>query len=450
MCCTSTFWKCVWFENIGSITKVMNVEVKNVPWRFCPFLHLESSDDVSEKLLPISTLSYSRTLSSYRLSETKEIRTLVHYHLATLKKIFSLLPSYHENFFFVLGCACAQQVIFFFFALTSCGPPTHPGYSHAHCTCRSASVLLLLSLASQIFCGLASAFGLFCILVLDGQCTVGAWRAARSWCACCLGEPWARGSVMNRSLQPLYLLRIVTQLQLVEMLACFLPCSGWQTNDISHAAFTQACWNGAKIMAPRWRHDREKKFPVLVSETKLVKVTLPCFKTLTAADLSPKDDFDQLFNFQGPVISECTIMLSSIVEHTWASVWEEVWGGGGRDLTWQPAVKRQSQVAKATNSDSCGPAQVKERKPQQRTASTETKTKMESNEYQKLLEIEKEIVSELVRGDKHNLRKSANCKAQIGTMWGVDNSLCVANCRFSLAVFVTSNNFTHNLLFYFQ
>ena len=141
------------------------------------------------------------TLSSYRLSETKEIRTLVHYHLATLKKIFSLLPSYHEKFFFVLGCACAQQVIFFFFALTSCGPPTHPGYSHAHCTCWSASVLLLLSLASQIFCGLASAFRLFCILVLDGQCTVGAWRAARSWCACCLGEPRARGSVMNETLQ---------------------------------------------------------------------------------------------------------------------------------------------------------------------------------------------------------------------------------------------------------
>ena len=107
------------------------------------------------------------------------------------------MPSYHEKFFFVLGCACAQQVIFFFFALTGCGPPTLPGYSHAHCTCWSASVLLLLSLASQIFCGLASAFGLFCILVLDGQCTVGAWHAARSWCACCLGEPRARGSVMN-------------------------------------------------------------------------------------------------------------------------------------------------------------------------------------------------------------------------------------------------------------
>ena len=83
-----------------------------------------------ENLMRISRDSYElsvlmrkmRSLSSYRLSETKEIRTLVHYPLATLKKIFSLLlPSYHEKFFFVLGCACAQQVIFFFFALTSCG-----------------------------------------------------------------------------------------------------------------------------------------------------------------------------------------------------------------------------------------------------------------------------------------------------------------------------------------
>ena len=94
----------------------------------------------------------------------------------------------------------------FFFSLTSCGPPTNPGSSRAHCTCRSASVLLLLSLEPQAFCGLASPFRLFCILVLDGQCTVGAWRAARivgawcaarTWCACCLGEPRARASVMN-------------------------------------------------------------------------------------------------------------------------------------------------------------------------------------------------------------------------------------------------------------
>ena len=59
---------------------------------------------------------------------------------------------------------------------------------------------------------------------------------------------------------------------------------------------------------------------------------------------------------------------------------------------------------------------------------------------------------EVVRGDKHNLRKSANCKAQISTtICGVnDTDLCVAICRFSQVVFVTSNNFTHNLLFYFQ
>ena len=114
------------------------------------------------RIIAVSISYFEQTLRSYRLSETKEIRTLVHYPLATLKK-FSLLPSYHENFFLILGCACAQQVIFFFFALTSCGPPTHPGCSHAHCTCRSASALLLLSLASQAFCGLVSPFRLFCI-----------------------------------------------------------------------------------------------------------------------------------------------------------------------------------------------------------------------------------------------------------------------------------------------
>ena len=34
---TSTFWKCIWFENMGSITKAMSMNVKNVTWRFCPF-----------------------------------------------------------------------------------------------------------------------------------------------------------------------------------------------------------------------------------------------------------------------------------------------------------------------------------------------------------------------------------------------------------------------------
>ena len=46
-----------------------------------------------------------------------------------------------------------------------------------------------------------------------------------------------------------------------------------------------------------------------------------------------------------------------------------------------------------------------------------------------------------------------HCKAQISTMCGRgvnDTDLCVAIRRFSQVVFVTSNNFTHNLLFYFQ
>ena len=61
------------------------------------------------------------------------------------------------------------------------------------------------------------------------------------------------------------------------------------------------------------------------------------------------------------------------------------------------------------------------------------------------------MVREFVRGDKNNLRKSANCKAQISTMCGVnDTDLCVEICRFSQVVFVTSNNFSHNLLFFFQ
>ena len=44
----------------------------------------------------------------------------------------------------------------------------------------------------------------------------------------------------------------------------------------------------------------------------------------------------------------------------------------------------------------------------------------------KLLEIEKEIVRDVVRGDKHNLRKSASCKAQISAMCRVnDTDLCM-------------------------
>ena len=58
---------------------------------------------------------------------------------------------------------------------------------------------------------------------------------------------------------------------------------------------------------------------------------------------------------------------------------------------------------------------------------------------------------EVVRGDKHNLRKSANRNAQISVIHSAHyTDLCFAICRFSQVVFVTSNNFTHNLLFSFQ
>ena len=67
----------------------------------------------------------------------------------------------------------------------------------------------------------------------------------------------------------------------------------------------------------------------------------------------------------------------------------------------------------------------------------------------KLLEIDKEIVREVVRGDKNNLRKSANRDAQISVIHAIHcTDLCFAICRFSPVVFVTSSNFTHNLLFF--
>ena len=81
----------------------------------------------------------------------------------------------------------------------------------------------------------------------------------------------------NRLLQPVYLLRIVTQL--VEMLACLLPCSGvtdkWHLSHNFYAGPLKWRENNGAKMTSRSR----KKFPVLVSETKLVKITLPCFKS---------------------------------------------------------------------------------------------------------------------------------------------------------------------------
>ena len=109
----------------GKYNKSYERGSRNVTWQFCPFFHVESSDGVSEELLPgpISTLSYSRTGS------------------CSLSAFFALSHSVSQSW-------------------------------HAFCHARK-----------------------------------------------------------------------------------------WQTNDISHAAFTQARPNGAKIMAPRWHHAHTKSFP---------------------------------------------------------------------------------------------------------------------------------------------------------------------------------------------
>ena len=79
--------------------------------------------------------------------------------------------------------------------------------------------------------------------------------------------------------------------------------------------------------------------------------------------------------------------------------------------------------------------------------------KTESNYYQKLLEIEKEIVREVARGDKPYLRKSTDRKAQIRKAFVQFSGLICALrriCRFSQVRFITPSHLTHNLFFYFQ
>ena len=71
----------------------------------------------------------------------------------------------------------------------------------------------------------------------------------------------------------------------------------------------------------------------------------------------------------------------------------------------------------------------------------------------KLFEIEKDIVHEVARGDKHNLRKSADHKVQISLLIDLNQGLadlCFWMCRISQIVFITSSHLTHNFFFYFQ
>ena len=76
--------------------------------------------------------------------------------------------------------------------------------------------------------------------------------------------------------------------------------------------------------------------------------------------------------------------------------------------------------------------------------------KNESNWYQKLLEIEEEIVCEVAQGDKPYVRKSTDRKAQIRKAFVQRTDLCFAICRFSQVRFITPSHLTHNLFFCFQ
>ena len=112
--------------------------------------------------------------------------------------------------------------------------------------------------------------------------------------------------------------------------------------------------------------------------------------------------------------------------------------------------------AKITNSNSCdrAAAQVKEHNPNnpgESTASTEQISKKGIKLIPKTIGNRK--------GDcawscsRWQTQPEIICKLQSTNQYICrvnDTDLCVAICRFSQVVFVTSNNFTHNLLFYFH
>ena len=80
-----------------------------------------------------------------------------------------------------------------------------------------------------------------------------------------------------------------------------------------------------------------------------------CF--LILADLTPKENFEQLFNFQGPVISECTIGVAFQAAHGRAkhvdfSADRKKFGsalhedGSSTMLAWKVEVKREAAEKK--------------------------------------------------------------------------------------------------------
>ena len=129
------------------------------------------------------------------------------------------------------------------------------------------------------------------------------------------------------------------------------------------------------------------------------------------------------------------------------------WGKRG-DLTWHPAMKHQRPAAKTTNSNCCdrAVAQVKQHpnNPGERTVlkkllSTEQISKKGIKLILKTIGNRKEIVREVVRGDKHNLHEKI-CKLQSTNQdnvwsewhWFVHCDLQIFSCRLCLSPRTTS------------
>ena len=111
------------------------------------------------------------------------------------------------------------------------------------------------------------------------------------------------------------------------MLAYLLPCSvvtgKWHLSRNSHAVLAKWRENNGAKMTSRSR----QKFPAQMSETKRVNITLPSFCFLIPTDFTQKK-FEQLFNFQGPVITECTVVLPSDTVEKESSRDLGRWAGG--------------------------------------------------------------------------------------------------------------------------
>ena len=81
-------------------------------------------------------------------------------------------------------------------------------------------------------------------------------------------------------------------------------------------SFTQLLSRPVKWGEKKWRQDDftiAQKVSRASKRNKTSQNHTSLLQELDCCRFVPKDDFDQLFNFQGPVISECTIVISSSI-----------------------------------------------------------------------------------------------------------------------------------------